>query len=74
MIGARVRLVGTTLDGILVGKSSYVDRMDRYTVRYMDAGGSPQEREFTAGEVSFDGREAEGNVVALADAGRRRVA
>ncbi|QKC99214.1 hypothetical protein [Mesorhizobium sp. NZP2298] len=63
MIGSRVRLVGTTLDGMLVGKSSYIDRMDRFTVRYMDAVGSPQEREFTASEISFDGREALDNVV-----------
>ncbi len=70
MIGSRVRLVGTTLDGVLVGTSDYVDRMRRFTVRYMDAVGSPQEREFTAGEVSFDGREAEGNVVSF----ERRVA
>lgn len=65
MIGSHVRLIGTTLDGIVVGKSSYIDRMDRYSVRYMDAAGSPQEREFTQGEISFDGREAEGNVVSF---------
>lgn len=70
MIGARVRLVGTALDGMVVGKSSYIDRMDRFTVRYMDACGGPQEREFTASEISFDGREAEGNVVSF----ERRVA
>ena len=63
MIGAQVRLVGTDLEGMIVGKSSYIDRMDRFTVRYMDGCGSPQEREFTAGEVSFDGREALDNVV-----------
>lgn len=63
MIGARCRLVGTSLDGVVVGTSDYIDRMRRFTVRYMDAAGSPQEREFTAPEISFDGREAEGNVV-----------
>jgi hypothetical protein len=63
MIGARCRIVGTTLDGVVVGVSKYVDRMDRFDVRYVDAIGNPQERRFTGAEISFDGREAEGNVI-----------
>lgn len=74
MIGARCRIVGTSLDGMVVGVSKYVDRMDRFDVRYADASGNPQERRFTASEISFDGREAEGNVVALRRAGERAVA
>jgi hypothetical protein len=63
MIGARCGIVGTGLHGMVVGVSRYVDRMDRFDVRYMDAAGNPQERRFTAGEISFD--KAETNVVAL---------
>lgn len=63
MIGARCRIVGTTFDGMVVGVRTYLGDQTRYAVRYYAAG--PQEREFTAGEISFDGREAEGNVVHL---------
>jgi len=75
MIGSRCLIVGTELEGLVVGKTSYVGRVDEYAVRYCDNGG-PQERWLQAGQISFDGREAEDNVVALdgartAAAGRR---
>lgn len=69
MIGAWCHLVGTSLRGLVVGRRTYLGEMDRFAVRYLDAAGSPQERWLSAGEVSFDGREAEGNVVALRRAG-----
>ncbi|RWN73148.1 MAG: hypothetical protein EOS01_26745 [Mesorhizobium sp.] len=65
MIGSRVRLTGTDIDGLVVGKRSYLGEMDRYAVRYLDGAGAPQERWFQAGEVSFEGREAEGNVISF---------
>jgi len=65
MIGSRCRLTGTELDGFIVGKKEYLGEMGRFAVRYLDAAGSPQERWFTAGEISFDGPEVEGNVVAI---------
>ncbi|TIL91419.1 MAG: hypothetical protein E5Y73_17225 [Mesorhizobium sp.] len=63
MIGSRCFLVGTDIDGLVVGRRSYLGEMDRYAVRYLDGAGAPQERWFQAGEVSFEGREAKGNVV-----------
>lgn len=55
MIGAVCRIKGTALDGIVVGRRTYVCDLTRYAVRYMDAAGNPQERWFTASEISFDG-------------------
>ena len=68
MIGARCRLVGTEFDGMVVGRRTYLGEMDRFAVRYCDNSG-PQERWLTGTEISFDGREVEGNVVALRRAG-----
>jgi hypothetical protein len=62
LIGARCRIVGTELDGVVVGRRTYLGELDRFAVRYSDSSG-PQERWFQAGEVSFEGREAEGNVI-----------
>lgn len=75
MIGSRCLIVGTGLEGLVVGRRTYIGEQDRYAVRYCDNSG-PQERWLQAGQISFDGREAEGNVVALdgartAAAGRR---
>lgn len=61
MIGARCRLVGTDIEGMVVGIQHYLGDQSRYAVRYWLAG--PQERWFTAGEISFEGREADSNVV-----------
>ncbi|MBZ9659820.1 hypothetical protein LB523_12260 [Mesorhizobium sp. ESP-6-4] len=69
MIGSRCRIIMGDIDAIVVGKRTYLGDQDKYTVRYLDDGG-PQEREFPASMLSFEGREAEGNVVAL-DAHRR---
>lgn len=55
MIGARCRIVGTDIDGLVVGRRTYLGEMDRFAVRYVDAGG-PQERWFQVGEISFDGK------------------
>lgn len=66
MIGARCIILGTDIDGAIVGHRSYLGEVDRYAVRYCDNSG-PQERWFQVGEISFDAREAD--VVAL-----RRVA
>lgn len=73
MIGSRCKILDTgagnpaaDFDGIVVGKLAYAGDQDRYAVRYF-ANGTPQERWFTAGEVSFNTSEA--NVVAM-----RRVA
>lgn len=68
MIGARCRILLGDFDGNVVGREEYLGRQTRYAVRYLDNAG-PQERWFTAGEISFDGREVEGNVVDM-----RRVA
>jgi hypothetical protein len=62
LIGARCRIAGTELDGVVVGVRTYLGELDRFAVRYRDGSG-PQERWFQSGEVSFDGREAEGNVI-----------
>ncbi|TIN83057.1 hypothetical protein [Mesorhizobium sp.] len=62
MIGARCRILLGDYDGNVVGKRSYLGEADRFAVRYLDSSG-PQERWFQAHEISFDGREAEGNVV-----------
>lgn len=72
MIGARCQIVGTEFDGLVVGRRTYLGEMDRFAVRYRDGAGL-QERWFQSSEISFEGREAEGNVVAL-DGARRRVA
>jgi hypothetical protein len=55
-------IVGTELDGVVVGRRTYLGELDRFAVRYRDGSG-PQERWFQSGEVSFEGREAEGNVI-----------
>lgn len=68
MIGARCRILLGDFDGNVVGRREYLGQQSQYAVRYLDNAG-PQERWFTAGEISFDGREAEGNVVDM-----RRVA
>lgn len=62
MIGRTCKIIGTDLDGVCVGSRYYVGDQNRYSVRFL-ANGVPQEREFTAGEVSFAGHHAEGNVV-----------
>ncbi|TPJ86924.1 MULTISPECIES: hypothetical protein [unclassified Mesorhizobium] len=62
MIGGRCRILLGEYDGNVVGKRTYIGEADRYAVRYLDDSG-PQERWFQAHEISFDGREAEGNVV-----------
>jgi hypothetical protein len=61
MIGARCRLVGTDIEGMVVGIQHYLGDQSRYAVRYWLTG--PQERWFTAGEISFESREAEGNIL-----------
>lgn len=58
MIGARCRILGYTGEGLVVGIMTYLGDQNRYAVRYYAAG--PQERWFTAGEISFDGPEVEG--------------
>lgn len=68
MIGARCRILLGDFDGNVVGRREYLGQQAQYAVRYLDNAG-PQERWFTAGEISFDGREVEGNVVDM-----RRVA
>lgn len=62
MIGARCRILLGDFDGNVVGRRSYLGEQDQFAVRYLDGAG-PQERWFKAHEISFDGREAEGNVV-----------
>jgi len=64
MLGARCRIVGTEFDGIVVGRTEYLGDQNRYAVQYADHSG-PQERWFPARMISFDGREAEGNVVTM---------
>lgn len=59
MLGAPCRIVGTEFDGKVIGRQEYIGDQNRYAVRYCDFSG-PQERWFTAGEISFDGREVEG--------------
>lgn len=59
MIGAWCRLVGTSLRGLVVGRRTYIGEMDRLSVRYLDASGSPQERWFAYNEVSFQGDEVD---------------
>lgn len=68
MIGSRCRILLGDFDGNVVGRREYLGQQAQYAVRYLDNAG-PQERWFTAGEISFDGREVEGNVVDM-----RRVA
>lgn len=68
MIGARCRILLGDFDGNVVGRREYLGQQAQYAVRYLDNAG-PQERWFTAGEIAFDVREAEGNVVDM-----RRVA
>ncbi|MBZ9973472.1 hypothetical protein LB521_27950 [Mesorhizobium sp. BR-1-1-8] len=58
------------VDGLVVGKLSYLGDQDKYIVRYLDEAG-PQERMYPVSMLNFDGREAEGNVVVM---GTRRVA
>jgi len=55
-------LVGTSIEGLVVGHRSYLGEMDRYAVRYCDNSG-PQERWFQVGEISFDREDAVDNVV-----------
>lgn len=62
MIGKVCKIIGTDLDAVCVGTRQYIGDQDRYSVRFL-VSGVPHEREFTAGEVSFASREAEGNVV-----------
>ncbi|TPM59007.1 hypothetical protein FJ959_09040 [Mesorhizobium sp. B2-2-4] len=69
MIGSRCRILLGDYDGNVVGKRTYLGEADRYAVRYLDGGG-PQERWFQAHEISFDGREAEGNVVEFRERAR----
>lgn len=71
MIGSRCNIHGVDLCGVIVGRLTYAGDADRFAVRYMDRNGNPQERWFTAGEITFNGGEAASNVVALE---RRRVA
>lgn len=59
MLGARCIILLGEYDGNVVGKREYLGERTRYAVRYLDDAG-PQERWFTAGEISFDGREVEG--------------
>jgi hypothetical protein len=73
MIGVRCRILLGDFAGDVVGKRSYLGEQDRYAVRYLDDSG-PQERWFTAGEITFTRHEAKamshgakphGNVVDL---------
>ena len=73
MIGALCHLRGTELSGAVVGKRSYLGETDRYAVRYLDGSNSPQERWFTAAEISFDGPEV-GSAVVDFEERKRRVA
>ncbi|MBZ9888089.1 hypothetical protein LB559_09070 [Mesorhizobium sp. BR1-1-3] len=52
------------VDGLVVGKLSYLGDQDKYIVRYLDDAG-PQERLYPVSMLNFDGREALDNVVSL---------
>ncbi|MER9911663.1 hypothetical protein NKJ71_13620 [Mesorhizobium sp. M0050] len=62
MIGKSCTIIGTSIEGIVAGRRQYVGDQDRYSVRFF-VGGVPYEREFTSGEVSFAGRNANENIV-----------
>lgn len=62
MIGKTCKIIGTDLEGVCVGSRYYVGDQNRYSVRFL-ANGVPQEREFTAGEVSFSGRNTSAQVI-----------
>lgn len=62
MIGKTCKIIGTDIEGICVGHRRYAGDQDRFSIRF-SANGVPQEREFTASEVSFAGRNANAQVI-----------
>lgn len=65
MIGQSCRLLGTVLRGVCFGRREYVGDSPRWAIRYLDADGNPQEREFPDNAVCFDGESVITNVVEM---------